>query len=143
VARPAPTLEHMTTTIGRTVLLCRDLDASAAFWTDGFGFGTLFRGETDGFPLLHVGPGRVDEPGLWLVPLPDGAAPLTRFGLPNLVLYVDDLDASLARLAAVGVDPFVGPDEDAGDRFAHVNDPDGHRIVVVQLGAPSSAQPSA
>ncbi|MFJ4233423.1 VOC family protein [Cellulosimicrobium cellulans] len=126
----------MTTTIGRTVLLCRDLDASAAFWADGFGFGTLFRGETEGFPLLHVGPGRVDEPGLWLVPLPDGGAPLVRHGLPNLVLYVDDLDATLARLAAVGVEPFVGPDADAesGDRFAHVNDPDGHRVVVVQLG---------
>ncbi|WP_139316086.1 VOC family protein, partial [Cellulosimicrobium sp. CUA-896] len=54
----------MTTTIGRTVLLCRDLDASATFWADGFGFRTLFRGETSGFPLLHVGPGRVDEPPL-------------------------------------------------------------------------------
>ena len=131
----------MTTTIGRTVLLCRDLDASAAFWADGCGFGTLFRGETEGFPLLHVGPGRVDEAGLWLVPLPDGGAPLVRHGLPNLVLYVDDLDATLARLAAVGVRPFVGPDADAetGDRYAHVNDPDGHRIVVVQLGATSGA----
>ena len=59
-----------------------------------------------------------------------------RHGLPNLVLYVDDLDATLARLAAAGVEPFVGPDADAesGDRFAHVSDPDGHRIVVVQLG---------
>lgn len=126
----------MTTTIGRTVLLCRDLDASAAFWADGFGFHTLFQGETEGFPLLHVGPGRVDEPGLWLVPLPEGGAPLVRHGLPNLVLYVDDLDATLARLAAAGVEPFVGPDADAdtGDRFAHVHDPDGHRVVVVQLG---------
>ena len=126
----------MTTTIGRTVLLCRDLEASAAFWAAGFGFGTLFRGETDGFPLLHVGPGRVDEPGLWLVPLPDGAAPLVRHGLPNLVLYVDDVDATLARLAALGVEPLVGPETDpeSGDRYAHVNDLDGHRIVVVRLG---------
>ena len=126
----------MTTTIGRTVLLCHDLDASAAFWADGFGFRTLFRGETDGFPLLHVGPGRVDEPGLWLVPLPESGTPLVRHGLPNLVLYVDDLDATLDRLAAAGVTPFVGPDTDpeSGDRYAHVNDPDGHRVVVVQLG---------
>jgi catechol 2,3-dioxygenase-like lactoylglutathione lyase family enzyme len=126
----------MTTTIGRTVLLCRDLEASAAFWRDGFGFGTLFRGESDGFPLLHVGPGRVDEPGLWLVPLPDGASPLVRSGLPTLVLYVDDLDAALGRLAAIGVEPVVGPgtDGESGDRYAHVNDPDGHRVVVVQLG---------
>ena len=129
----------MTTTIGRTVLLSRDLDASAAFWADGFGFGTLFRGETEGFPLLHVGPGRVDEPGLWLVPLPDGGAPLVRSGLPNLVLYVDDLDATLARLATIGVEPSVGPEsDDTGDRYAHVDDPDGHRVVVVQLGAPSA-----
>ena len=76
----------MPTTSGRTVLLCRDLDASAAFWADGFGFRTLFQGETEGFPLLHVGPGRVDEPGLWLVPLPEGGAPLVRHGLPNLCL---------------------------------------------------------
>lgn len=129
----------MTTTIGRTVMLCRDLDASAAFWAQGFGFGTLFRDETDGFPLLHVGPGRVDEPGLWLVPLPAGGAPLVRPGLPNLVLYVDDLDVTLARLAAIGVAPIVGPGADpgSGDRFAHVEDPDGHRVVVVQLAPPS------
>ncbi|MCB7135870.1 VOC family protein [Cellulosimicrobium marinum] len=126
----------MTTTIGRTVLLCRDLDASAAFWADGFGFGTLFRGESDGFPLLHVGPGRVDEPGLWLVPLPDGASPLVRSGLPTLVLYVDDVDATLDRLAALGVEPSVpaATDPESGDRFAHVEDPDGHRIVLVRLG---------
>jgi len=132
----------MTTTIGRTVMLCHDLDASAAFWAQGFGFGTLFRGETDGFPLLHVGPGRVDEPGLWLVPLPGGATPLVRPGLPNLVLYVDDLDATLAWLAEIGVEPFVGPDADpgSGDRFAHVEDPDGHRVVVVQLGRPVGAR---
>jgi|GEM_PF-1662651 len=126
----------MTTTIGRTVLLCRDLDASAAFWADGFGFGTLFRGETDGFPLLHVGPGRVDEPGLWLVPLPDGATPLVRTGIPTLVLYVDDVDATVARLGAIGVEPIVAPETDpaTGDRYAHVDDPDGHRVVVVRLG---------
>jgi catechol 2,3-dioxygenase-like lactoylglutathione lyase family enzyme len=130
----------MTTTIGRTVLHCRDLDVSAAFWADGFGFRTLFRGETDGFPLLHVGPGRVDEPGLWLVPRPDGAVPLERHGMPDLVLYVDDVDATLDRLAGLGVEPLAAPETDgaSGDRSAHVTDPDGHRIVVVRLGGTAS-----
>ncbi|MBD8078436.1 VOC family protein [Cellulosimicrobium arenosum] len=127
----------MTTTIGRTVLMVRDLDTSAAFWTQGLGFRTLFSGESDGFPLLHVGPGEVTDPGLWLVPLPDGAASARRPGFPSLVLYVDDLDATLARLAGVGVDPVAGPDTDPddGDRFAHVLDPDGHRVVLVRLAA--------
>ena len=126
----------MTTTIGRTVLLCRDLDASAAFWADGFGFRTLFQGETEGFPLLHVGPGRVDEPGLWLVPLPEGGAPLVRHGRPPGAPTGAPPPPSLGRLAAAGGAPFAGPDADAetGDRFAHVHDPDGHRVVVVQLG---------
>ncbi|MBD5784811.1 VOC family protein [Cellulosimicrobium terreum] len=127
----------MTTTIGRTVLTVRDLEASTAFWSDGFGFRTLFRGDADGFPLLHVGPGGVAEPGLWLVPLPDGERPLVRPGFPTLVLYVDDVDATIARLAAVGVEPVVAPatDPETGDRFAHVLDPDGHRVVVVRLGS--------
>ena len=126
----------MTTTIGRTVLLCRDLDASAAFWADGFGFRTLFQGETEGFPLLHVGPGRVDEPGLWLVPLPEGGAPLARPGRPTLGRDVAARAPPRGRRAAAGGEPVGGPDADAetGDRFAHVHDPDGHRVVVVQLG---------
>jgi catechol 2,3-dioxygenase-like lactoylglutathione lyase family enzyme len=129
----------MTTTIGRTVLTVRDLEASAAFWTDGFGFTTLFRGDADGFPLLHVGPGGVEDAGLWLVPLPDGEAPLVRPGFPSLVLYVDDVDATLARLAGFGVGPVVpaATDAETGDRFAHVLDPDGHRVVVVRLGTPT------
>ncbi|WP_222843947.1 VOC family protein, partial [Cellulosimicrobium sp. CUA-896] len=84
--------------------------------------------------------GRVDEPGLWLVPLPDGAAPPDRHGLPDLVLYVDHVDATLDRLAGLGVEPFEGPDTDAasGDRSAHVHDPDGHHVILVRLGGTRS-----
>lgn len=124
----------MSTQIGRTVLSVEDLDVAAAFYRDAFGFATLHDERTLDFRFLHVGPGSVRDAGLWLVPAAGPPAPRPGFG-PVLVLYVDDLRATIDRLAALGVELSAPLVEDArsGERYAHVLDPDGHELVLVQL----------
>lgn len=124
----------MSTQIGRTVLPVADLDVAAAFYRDAFGFATLHDDQTPDFRFLHVGPGGLRDPGLWLVPAAGPPAPRPGFG-PALVLYVDDLEATVERLGALGVELSVPLVEDArsGERYAHVLDPDGHELVLVQL----------
>ncbi|MEP7764751.1 VOC family protein [Sanguibacter sp. 25GB23B1] len=127
----------MTTQIGRTVLLVRDPEASAAFYRDAFGFATLFDETTPSFRFLHVGPGSVRDPGLWLKPAGDAASARPDSG-PSLVLYVDDLGATVDRLAALGVGLHAPVVRDAASRqaYAHVLDPDGYELVLVELPEP-------
>ncbi|WP_030153319.1 VOC family protein [Oerskovia turbata] len=134
----------MSVRIGRLVLTSRDLDASAAFYADAFGFRTLHDASPDGFRLLHVGPGDVPDPGLWLFGVEDGTSPGGSDGAPALVLYVDDLGGTVARLAVLGVTPHVPVTTDAtsGQSFAHVLDPDGHELVLVEGVTPQGGSSS-
>ena len=78
----------------------------------------------------------MEDPGLWLVPAeaaeqrpgcPTGSA-------PAMVLYVDSLDQVVDSLTTAGYPLRVPVTEDpGGQRYAHVNDPDGNEIVVVQF----------
>jgi lactoylglutathione lyase len=56
-------------------------------------------------------------------------------GYNHIALLVDDLDATLARLAAEGVHPEKPPyrpgGRTEGHRIAFVRDPDGYRIELV------------
>ncbi|MHA7134417.1 VOC family protein [Oerskovia turbata] len=124
----------MSTQIGRAVLTSRDLDAAAAFYTGAFGFRVLFDESPGGFRLLHVGPAGVADPGVWIFPVDGSTATPRPDGVPALVLYVEDLGAVVERLASMGVAPHVPAttDADSGQSFAHVHDPDGHELVLVQ-----------
>jgi catechol 2,3-dioxygenase-like lactoylglutathione lyase family enzyme len=124
----------MSTQIGRAVLASRDLDAAAAFYADAFGFQVLFDASPGGFRLLHVGPGGVADPGLWLFPADAAEGARRPDGVPALVLYVEDLGAVVERLDSLGVVPHVPATSDpaSGQSFAHVHDPDGHELVLVQ-----------
>lgn len=123
--------------IGRCTVLVDDLDRAQEFYAAAFGFRTLVRSASP--PYVHVGPGEVTDPGLWLFPATDddARAALGRqtAGFPQLVLYCDDLDTDLARLADAGVEPSHGPVEDRDGRYAHVHDPWGNEIVLAQLGS--------
>ena len=126
-------------TIGRTTLLVADLDVASTFYQQGFGFNVLFDDEVaPGLRTVHVGPGNVREPGLWLLAATAPEAS-TRVGRqtgeePTLVFYVEDLDASLARLGGLGVAPHLGPDrDDDGTGIAHVRDHAGNEIVLVEF----------
>jgi catechol 2,3-dioxygenase-like lactoylglutathione lyase family enzyme len=126
-------------TIGRTTLLVADLGAASTFYQQGFGFNVLFDDEVaPGLRTIHVGPGSVREPGLWLLAATAPEAS-TRVGRqtgeePTLVFYVPDLEASLDQLGGLGVAPHLGPDRhDDGTAVAHVRDNSGNEIVLVQF----------
>ena len=67
----------------------------------------------------------------------DGATRLGRrlrdSNSPHIAFRVDDLSATLSRLAAAGVRPFDGPLhlEDVAD-WAYLEDPDGNAIEFIQ-----------
>lgn len=129
----------MNVRIGRAAVLARDIHATAGFYREAFGFRTLYEGEIDGYPLLHVGPGELTDPGLWIRPAGDDA-PVGRQADdgPFLVLYLDgdaELDAVLERCERLGAQaekPLRASDETA-DRYAHVRDLDGNVIVLAVL----------
>lgn len=58
-------------------------------------------------------------------------------GLSHFVIQVESMDATVAALAAHGieVEPPTSPDGSEGFRTAMLTDPDGHRIELVQWPA--------
>jgi lactoylglutathione lyase len=57
-------------------------------------------------------------------------------GYGHIALTVDDLDATLGRLAGVGIEPEKPPYtvRDGGSRLCFVRDPDGYRIELIERG---------
>jgi lactoylglutathione lyase len=55
-------------------------------------------------------------------------------GYGHIALAVDDLDATLARLAELGIEPEKPPYRvrDGGSRLCFVQDPDGYRIEMIE-----------
>ena len=55
----------------------------------------------------------------------------------HIALTVDDLDATLERLAAQGIEPERPPYtvRDGGSRLCFVRDPDAYRIELIERGA--------
>ena len=77
-----------------------------------------------------------DDPFVSLELVHDPARPVTDLSAVNhLVVQVDDLDATIADLAAKGV-PAEPPTEPGPEiRTAWLTDPDGYRIELVQWPA--------
>jgi lactoylglutathione lyase len=57
-------------------------------------------------------------------------------GYGHIALTVDDLDASLERLAGDGIEPEKPPYRvrEGGSRLCFVRDPDGYRIELIEKG---------
>jgi lactoylglutathione lyase len=59
-------------------------------------------------------------------------------GYNHIAIGVEDIDATLGRLAAAGIDPEKPPyrpgGRTTGSRIAFVRDPDGYRIELVERG---------
>lgn len=119
----------------RTVVLVRDYDEAIEFYREAFGFEVLFDGPgSGGFRLVHVG--AEAEAALWLMKALPGDEHLIgrqTGGHPLGVIYVDDRDAALARLAGIGTVPSQPPSADEDSAWAHVRDLYGNEIVLVQL----------
>ncbi len=110
--------------------LVRDVDRSVAFYTKRLGFSStqragpvaiLSRGD---LRLLLSGPGSSGAR-----PMPDGRAQEPG-GWSRIVLYVDDLDAAIAALAAAGAPLRNEVEAGPGGRQILVDDPDGNPIEL-------------
>ena len=55
----------------------------------------------------------------------------------HVAITVDDLDGTLARLAAQGIEPERPPYtiRDGGSRLCFVRDPDGYRVELIERGS--------
>ncbi|MFD2840489.1 VOC family protein [Populibacterium corticicola] len=116
--------------IGRAVLPVTDLAAAIDWYVSCFGFRVLFDQELfPGFRSVHVGPGDMSDPGVWLFPTDH---PHTRQE-PALVLYSTDIDAAAARLGELDT-PLVAPiTGERGSRSLQVRDPSGNVLVIAEV----------
>ena len=118
-------IEHANLTVS-------DLDRSVAFYTKLFGLRERWRGTTTGgAPAAHVGT------DTWYIALFQAEIPgqvekdYTRVGINHFGFVVEDLDASKARLAKMGVSPTSEADYEPGRRL-YFHDPDGIEIELVE-----------
>jgi lactoylglutathione lyase len=114
----------------------RDFDASIKWYAEAFGAKEAFRASRDdGSPqlvYLELAPGQNIEL------FPNGKNPIEQpsdpIGYGHYCLLVDDLDAALAHLSQMGVQPLNAPRTGtAGQRLAFIRDPDGNRIELMQI----------
>ena len=61
-------------------------------------------------------------------------------GYGHIAITVEDMDATLERLAAVGIEPERPPYSvrEGGSLLCFVRDPDDYRIELLEAGSPSS-----
>ncbi|MCK2212326.1 VOC family protein [Actinomadura sp. ATCC 31491] len=127
----------------RRALLCRpmrmlhlglrvtDRERSLAFYT-ALGYVQLGFVPETGFGSLTMLK-LPDDPFVSLELVHDAARPVKDTGAVNhLVVQVDDLDATIAGLAAKGVAAEPPADLGEGMRTSWLTDPDGYRIELVQ-----------
>lgn len=121
--------------IGHVALRVTDIERSLDFYVDRLGFEEMFRLAREG-TLWIVYLRITDEQFIELFPGGEGdrAPEADRIGYNHICLEVDDLDAVIARLEERGV-PLTRPKKVAADGNAQawIEDPDGHRIELMQL----------
>lgn len=99
-----------------------DMAASCAFY-EALGFERLYGGPTEGFTSYRVGAGFLN---LQLVDA-------TETGWGRFIVHVDDVDAAHARALAAGLSPTMAPsDAPWGERYFHIDDPDGHEVSLAR-----------
>lgn len=108
-----------------------DLERSLAFYT-ALGYaelGNVPDTEFGSLTMLRL----PDDPFISLQLVHDPARPVEDVSAVNhLVVQVDDLDATIADLAAKGVTAEPPTEPEPGLRMAWLTDPDGYRIELVQ-----------
>ncbi|NUP45515.1 MAG: extradiol dioxygenase [Streptomyces sp.] len=118
------------------VIITAHHDVLLGFYTELFGAEEIFRVPEEG-PAFYVGL-RIGDTDLGLVAREDAGAGQA----PRILLSVgvDDVDAMLGRVTALGGSVTGGPnDMPWGQRVAHVEDPDGNPLNLTQ---PTPAPPS-
>lgn len=123
-----------------TMLRITDVDASRAFYE---ALGMEFRrdlpivrnGELEATNYFFGFPGQGEE--LELTFNHDGRSYELGTAYGHIAIGADDLDATLARLAAEGIEPERPPYQvrEGGAFIAFVRDPDSYRIELIELGS--------
>ena len=106
--------------INAVTLVVRDMSKSVDFYKDKVGLTLLYGGREASFTSFKIGDG-------FLNLILDVRSHPTWWG--RLILHVNDVDSFYSRLTAAGLSPTTKP-EDApwGERYFHINDPDGHEL---------------
>ena len=132
--------------LGHVAFRVRDLERSIRWYGEAFGAREAFRANReDGSPqlvYLELAPGQFVElfPG-GRNPIEEPPEPL---GYAHTCLVVDDLAATLAHLAGLGVTPAAPPRTGrAGQGLAFIADPDGNRLELMEVppGSPLDRPP--
>ena len=96
--------------------------ATAVAFYDALGFALLTGGADAPFTTYRVGRGFLN------LQLDPAHAPLPAIW-GRVIFFVDDVDAMHSRVLAAGYTPTTGPaDAPWGERYFHVQDPDGHEL---------------
>lgn len=105
--------------ISAITLAVTDMARSVVFYRDHVGLEMLYGGEQTSFTSFRVGEGYVnlilceEKPEWW----------------GRLILYVDDVGAHYRRLTGFGLTPSSTPEDASwGERYFHIDDPDGHEL---------------
>ena len=107
--------------ISAVTLVTGDMGASVRFY-EALGFRLLYGGPDDPFTSFAVGAGFLN-----LQVGAEGARMSTGWG--RIIFWVDDVDAMHVRAVAAGALPSTSPaDAPWGERYFHVDDPDGNEL---------------
>jgi lactoylglutathione lyase len=121
---------------GHVAFRVPDLERSIRWYAAAFGAREIFRANRDdGSPQLVY---LEFAPGQCIELFPNGKNPIAEpedpLGYAHFCLVVDDLRATLAHLAALGVTPAAPPRIGrAGQWLAFVADLDGNRIELMEI----------
>ncbi len=131
--------------VGHVAIKVTDLDRSLDYYVNKLGFPEMLRLTKDDGTVWLVYLRITDEQYLEVFPGAenDRAPGWNANGMNHMCLTVDDIDAVLARIAAVGLTLLL-PLKTAidGNRQAWLEDPDGNRIELMEM-APDSLQLAA
>lgn len=121
---------------GHVAFRVPDLERSIDWYRAAFGAREFFTASRDdGSPQLVY---LEFAPGQCIELFPDGHNPISEpdrpIGYAHFCLVVDDLAATLAHLATLGITPAAPPRTGrAGQLLAFIADPDGNRIELMEI----------
>lgn len=106
--------------VSAVTLWVKSMEKSVAFYR-ALGFEVIYGGEDKPFTSFRAGPNYLNLAAV------EAAGKIPSWG--RIIFYVDDVDAFQARVLREGYEPDFAPrDARWGERYFHLNDPDGHAL---------------
>jgi catechol 2,3-dioxygenase-like lactoylglutathione lyase family enzyme len=100
-------------------LVTSDMERALRFY-GALGFPMRYGGPNEAFTSFEIGTS-------FLNLIAQAHGPVNGWG--RVIIYVSDVDALYRKMLAAGIKPAFAPsDAPWGERYFHVNDPDGHEL---------------